>query len=318
MSRRTIAVGGIILAAFVAALWFARERKITPADSRWESPELNAGTNGTSKIGGVPPVNGATSAASPVRVPAPKTKPGVLSLLNDVKIDFYGRVLDQYDAPVVGASVAGIITVNSGFHSDAESIKAITDANGLFRFEGHRGEKLSLTISKGGYMFPVTNTLFIYSHLWRKDERHHPDSKNPVLFRLWKSEGAEELLLIDQRYRYANETSASFDLVAHAKVESGGDLKLSLRRDPGPALKSAPIDWELTIEAIDGGLIPMADVAFQGFFLKSRHGQVYAKIFITFGVNRTEDDGVSVSFFGLANANGSRNLEEDPAKIRTP
>jgi hypothetical protein len=48
------------------------------------------------------------------------------------------------------------------------------------------------------------------------------------------------------------------------------------------------------------------------FFVKSRNGQVYSKVFLSIGINQQPDEPMYVEFRGVANANGSRNWEGDP------
>jgi hypothetical protein len=57
------------------------------------------------------------------------------------------------------------------------------------------------------------------------------------------------------------------------------------------------------------------DSANQGSFA-ARNGQVYGKLSIGFRINENPDDFMYVRFGGVANTNGSRNLEGDPNTLK--
>jgi hypothetical protein len=48
------------------------------------------------------------------------------------------------------------------------------------------------------------------------------------------------------------------------------------------------------------------------FFVESRGGRVYSKLFVSININENPADPASVAFRGVANANSSRNWEGDP------
>jgi hypothetical protein len=50
------------------------------------------------------------------------------------------------------------------------------------------------------------------------------------------------------------------------------------------------------------------------FFVKSRDGQMYSKVWLAFGINPNPDDAISIEIRGAANANGSRNWEPNPTQ----
>ena len=78
-------------------------------------------------------------------------------------------------------------------------------------------------------------------------------------------------------------------------------------------------------EAPDSGYQPSATFTFStnapykwsgafntGFFIRSRNGQVYSKVGLSFRINSDPDEPMNITFSGVANTNGSRNWEGDP------
>jgi hypothetical protein len=166
-----------------------------------------------------------------------------------------------------------------------------------------------------------------------------PDQNNPTVIKMWKLQGAEPLVSINQHYKlpYSN-APINFDLVAGKIVPSGGDIKITVNRPAGEISERNRQDWGFEIEAVGGGLMESgADVVVtyaapesgyapsdtltasnnrhgveliqQSFFVKSRNGQVYSKLALSFDINSAPDDYMDITFNGVANTNGSRNWE---------
>src|SRR3569833_2919948 len=98
-----------------------------------------------------------------------------LSLLNDEQVVLYGRVVDQFESAVVGASVSGTIQVNNGARVGTDVVSLTTDGNGLFTVSGYKGKAMGVSIRKPGYVMATANTRFVNSLLWPKAERYVPD-----------------------------------------------------------------------------------------------------------------------------------------------
>jgi hypothetical protein len=267
-----------------------------------------------------------------------------LSSLNDVPIVFDGKVEDQFGNPVAGAKVAASIRIYNGLQSTVERFEVFSDANGFFHIDHGKGEALGIMPSKEGYVPATANTRFVYSRLWPEAEQYNPDPNHPTVIKMWKLQGAEPLVGIDQRHKLSyTDTPVSFDLLAGKIVPSGGDIKITVSRSEGVVSAQTLQDWSVKIEAVDGGLI-RTDVAearvtyalpergyqsgdmfimstnspykwfggvHQMYFVSSRGGQVYSKLNVGLAINRNPADPVWVEFRGTANANGSRNFEAD-------
>jgi hypothetical protein len=264
---------------------------------------------------------------------------GLLSTYNDQPIDFYGQIEDQLSNAVAGAAVGFSVTIINGYESTVKRGQVISDANGFFTILGYKGQDLSIVPQKAGYILAETSTLFKYSHL--EDHPYVSDPNNPTVIKMWKLQGSEPLLGINQRYKF-NYTDApiKFDLLKGQIVPNGGDIKITVSRSPGLISGRTRQDWGVQVEAIDGGLIEpggQEGVTFeapedgylpsdyfvmstnaphkwfggfdQTFFLKSRKGQVYSKVNFGITINQQPNDYVWVEFHGVANTNSSRNWE---------
>ena len=268
---------------------------------------------------------------------------GMLSTYNDVPIDFYGRLEDQFGNPVTGAAVKGNIMINNGKRDSTDHFSTTSDANGLFEFHG-TGERLGIVPSKEGYALASTNTGGIYSQMWPEDQRaQHSDPNNPTVLKMWKLQGAEPLLPISQKYKLKySATPICFDLLSDTVGSTGGDMKITVNRPDGEISAEHRQPWGITVEIVQGGLIQTSsaasrltffapeagyesqqtfgnnngpDLAEYTFFIKSRAGQMYTKVHMLFGINRTPEGDIDVDFEGVANTNGSRNWEGDPNKM---
>jgi hypothetical protein len=269
----------------------------------------------------------------------------ILSNYNDVPIVFYGKLEDQLGKPVAEAAVNISIPYNSGYDVGVKRGQTVSDANGFFTIAGHMGKRLSVVPAKPGYALASTNGGGVYSLLWPEEQRVHPDPNNPVVIKMWKLQGAEPLVGIDQHYKLPySDAPIFFDLLAGKLVLAGGDLKITVGRAPGVMSGANRLDWSVQIEAVDGGLMdsegkeritywappegyqPTITIAFstnawnggfnRGFFVTSRGGQVYSKVGLTFTINQKPEDPMYIAFGGVASTNGSRNWEGDPNTLK--
>jgi hypothetical protein len=287
---------------------------------------------------------------APANVPSPPTQTKAerakeaLALLNNENVVLYGKVTDQFDAPVAGAEISGSIQVNDGTRVGADQIRLVTDNNGMFTISGYTGKALGIAVKKPGYVMATTNTRFVFSRLWSEAEQHNPDPNHPTVIKMWKLQGAEPLAGIDQRHKFPyTDTPVSFDLLAGKIVASGGDIKITVSRSEGVVSEQTLQDWSVRVEAVDGGVLRAdatgARVIYvlpeggyqpsdtfilstnaphrwagsieQMYFVRSRGGQVYSKLNVGLAINRNPANPVWVEFRGAANANGSRNFEAD-------
>lgn len=145
----------------------------------------------------------------------------------DVRIDFYGNVLDQYGHPVEGAEVffqmtrSGLNPANYFLTVDEFSIK--TDAQGSFSLRNKTGQRISVTeIERKGYEFSSADTSnvtsFAFGGPYKKEYLFVPDRKNPIIYHLRKK--GETALLFDHGVNFPFPVK-----------ESGKEMGLDLIRD---------------------------------------------------------------------------------------
>jgi hypothetical protein len=269
-----------------------------------------------------------------------------LAAFNDAPIVFYGKVEDQFGAPLANTPVTFSIQVYNGVESGIKNGEVATDANGFFTISGYKGERLSVKPQKAGYVIASLICGGIYSTMYPEEQRAHPDPNNPVVIKMWKLQGAEPLVSFDKTYKLHYTNVIDIDFISGEIVSSGGDIKIKVNRPSGEVSEHNPQDWSFRIESVEGGLIEKSgkeeavtfvapeegyeqnqtfifstkpsykwfDGFTYGFFVKSRNGQVYSKIGLSFSINSKPDDLMYIRFSGVANTNGSRNWEATAPK----
>jgi hypothetical protein len=350
----------LLIILIAVAIWFLFRQEEVPAQqaldknpSHVQTPNL---TRGEEKSGAtaIEAPNTDTSSSHTkedfnVASPMEEKIRGTLSTINHVPIEFYGRAIDQYGKPVTGAEVVAETLIRNGSIEKQENHSTYTDSNGYFELKGFKGESIGVGIKKDGYkqyLGQDANTYFKYSRMYH--DYFKPDAKTPVIFQMWKLTGPEPTIesKIAIWHPY-NGTTVSYDLWAGQKVQSGGDLKVTLFRNPQVIQRGKDqYDYFIKIEAIDGGLLECNDKFpylapengyksmldfnvrkddpkwsaswIKFFYLKSRNGQSYARVKVDFLTDSDRPEGTSLNLIAYVNPLGSRNLEFDPMKMVTP
>ncbi len=330
-----------IFMAFV--IWFGKRQDKTPIESDVSAKPPESVTTTVQPKTDSPDI-GVNHSVAEIGTDAARQDKGqrtveVLSTQNDIPIVFYGKLEDQFGNPVTSAQIAASVRIYNGVQSTIERFFVISDATGFFQINHGKGESLGLTPNKDGYVLASTDTFFKYSHL--ENYPYIPDQKRPAVIKMWKLQGAEPLVEIDQHYKLPfSNAPLNFDLLAGKIVPFGGDLKIAVKRSPGVVSGRTRQDWGVQIESVNGGLMDSigqdrityaapadgyeSKMTFtfstnapnkwsgqfnQGFFLMSRNGQVYAKLGLSFRINETPDEFMYVNLSGVANTNSSRNWE---------
>lgn len=268
------------------------------------------------------------------------------------EIEFWGKVIDQHNEPVVGVAVTATITTHQipplGFKPQPTTIySANTDGGGVFYIKGRSGRGFTIeTMKKEGYVLPPalqsrTANLFWYNYDLLDPKCFKADSTSPVVFHMWKIEQPEKLIKGEGFYGIIPDGgSYTVDLLTqkHARGETLGDFRVKIARPGNVKWGARGYDWSCEIEAVGGGLIATqdefmyrapevgylphydlkisasdehwSDQAVRQFYLKSREGEVYARLEVEILANYQEKAVFSVKYY--ANPNGSRNLEYAP------
>ncbi len=250
-------------------------------------------------------------------------------------MDTYGKVVDQYGQPVVGAKVRGLV----GFEGpgDYEEHYTKTDSQGGFQFLGLHGKDLEIAPEKEGYEFNLAYKFLVFRPI-----SYRPDPTNLLIIHMWKLRGAEPMMHTQlHAYIPCDGSATLFDLMT-GKKSTNGDFTVKLTRNPLNIDGRKPFDWSVTFEITNGGFQEITNLAYpneapaEGYqskmtfefqanstnwtslltpslYFKSKDGQIYGrmafKIMADFQPPPTLFD---INIY--ANPGGSRNLEFDPNK----
>lgn len=179
----------------------------------------------------------------------------------NVPIGFHGKVVDQQGNPISGAKVSFDLIVSHMMEDRTESTPMVmqTDQDGGFALTGVVGYGIEkIDVNKEGYeLSPKTQRGYVFGF----DANYKPNPDNPVVFQMWKKQGAERLVGSAWRGKMACDgTPVGFDLY-HGSRNADGDLQITCTRLPlkSPAPGNAPFDYKFQIAVIGGGIQPTHD-----------------------------------------------------------
>ena len=208
--RNTFLVGGAILLCLLVWWMYSTRNKVTPQTI--EKTVLLPATNSMSAPKPVVANNETNLASKPEddwswtnQVPVEQrawliervSKMKQLLSVANPAIVFYGQILDQFGQPVPGVRVethvAGLGVNSFVTHEMKGNTNTFfSDASGRFVISGLRGESLSFHLFKEGYeLAPQSPLGFDYGP--GVAAHHEPNPTNPVVYRMWKRQGAAEL-----------------------------------------------------------------------------------------------------------------------------
>lgn len=263
-------------------------------------------------------------------------------------IEFFGKVVDEQNKPVDGASIRFVWSdLSSKGTSEAHTF---SDVDGLFCLKGVRGKGLSVHISSADHYVSQSRNQFAFEYADPDEPIFHiPDPNNPVIFHLRRKGQTERLVVmrsnlnipgVGRQFRLlTNGTPTRVDFVSGKIVEYGGSLEVRcwIRNETGEFNKAYDWSYELTVP--EGGLIlstnefdfeaplenylpsirkeihknseqPWTGRREEKYFLKLANGN-YARM--RFVIYAGESPFCIIEAF--VNPSGSRNLEFSPDKI---
>jgi hypothetical protein len=247
--------------------------------------------------------------------------------------EFYGKVVDQYGSPVVGAIVKGNVMLDGLETSREETHTTETDQMGFFQFNGLHGASLGVTAKKDGYEMAVRGE----GYKGPSGQKTSPGDR--AIFTMWKFRGPEPLnnSFIDTKIPHDG-TPIVFDTIT-GKQTQDGNLRVTLSQYPLEIKTGRErFDWTIKVELLDGGLKEENDPypywapadGYQSsfefnvssnspdwlpnlkkkFYIKNAQGQFGI---MQFGIYPGRSPtGLEINF--TINPSGSQNLEFDPAK----
>ncbi len=263
-------------------------------------------------------------------------------------VSFYGRVVDQSGQPIVGTAVTvSVRSTAEPLPGDSEDIvtpyNLTTDSNGQFQVTNIKGSLLTVeALAKDGYEAPDPIPGEYWYSASMGNSLFTPNADKPEVFTMWKLAGAQTLIVksISAQANYDG-TPVYVNLVNGRIVQSGGDIKISVVRNPAVlAPGQNQYDWTATISAVAGGVIVSHDAfmyvapstGYQsqvtlGFnasdsqwtsvqsvplYVQSRNGQNYARVYLTIGTSPDDKPWAAVSMQSYLNNAGATNLEYNP------
>jgi hypothetical protein len=165
--------------------------------------------------------------------------------------DFYGKVVDQYGQPVIGANVIGYLRLDEGLGINDEKVeeyKTKTDTEGLFQFTGLHGAQFGQKVSKAGYEMGQGTGFYVSPN---SEDKTSPTQR--AIFNMWKFRGTEPMIHVEAGAGIACDGSPTrFDLLS-GKKSSNGDLIVKLTRNPVNIDRRRPFNWSVTLEIPNGG-----------------------------------------------------------------
>ena len=257
-------------------------------------------------------------------------------------IRFYGRVVDQHGAAVIGVRVR-LSVRHTEQAAEMSLIDAFSyfvresDADGRFELSGVRGSLLGVdALEKQGYLAknPVSESFWYWSPF--PEQLFKPDPAKPKVFVLWKSAGAERLIKVDTSARAQSDGSpVGFDLSTGRKGNAADVLVAVIHG----SVVDGRTDWAMTIAAPGGlqivrdeypyhapeeGYAPEVTIRSDSkdpkwsprrtvlLYVRTKDHR-YARVSVS--VTVTFDDRMpAISIHSFLNPSGSRNLEYNEAQ----
>jgi len=180
--------------------------------------------------------------------------------VHNVRVSFYGRVVDQNENPISGAKISAV--VRDWYEPDALTyalgakeihITAKTDNDGRFDIHGLTGDSIGIEgLKKDGY------------ELEPSAQRNYGaiggSVEAPVVFKMWSTNIQEQLITGEKSFQIVPDGRSYFiDLTKGTIAESGaGDLKVLVKR-PDQITYGQRFDWSCEADVIGGGLLAETD-----------------------------------------------------------
>jgi hypothetical protein len=174
-------------------------------------------------------------------------------------INFYGRIIDQSNLPVTGASIHFIWNDISLTGTSEANTKS--DANGFFSLTDRKGKAMTVAVGKDGYY--GMNQSFEFANP-AEGGFYVPDRNNPVVFHLRKKGPGADLIMSQNgmstfiTIRPATNGAPIFFDFFNQKVGENGQLKIEGWKEIKDR-KTAQNNWEFRLTVPDGGLIQEND-----------------------------------------------------------
>jgi Carboxypeptidase regulatory-like domain len=344
MSRRNLYLTLFVAAALAVLvwLWVRGKKEVQPSAT---IPPKTASTHVQQAATTPPP---APVQLSPAEIEARRQQQverekKIWDLALATPISFYGKVVDEKGTPIAGANVDASFA-DSVWTGDTKR-QTTTDEGGFFHLEGHGLGVVVMVSKEGYYRQKESDGRFGYAKSGGSVDPH-PDSNNPAIFVLRKMGQTESLVKFESDFRISsNGVSVPVDLATGRTASSNQSIAVEAWIDPRPQDPNSnqPYDWRCRVSVPGGGLIerkgdfnfeapesgyqPADEINTPASLGPKWRSQIDKHYFVKLGsgnyarIEFTMTAGGERFFTVQSYLNptvGSRNLEFDPIKAKTP
>jgi protocatechuate 3,4-dioxygenase beta subunit len=276
MKNRRLLVVGLLVAVVAVIVWLLLPREVATSPSETSEPTAEKTATSWPQTNVLPEVERqavqsvARSHTAASRANADEAvRDYVANKLADPEYDwkqpinFYGKVVDENEQPVEGASAYLNWTDLSA--NGTSEYQTVSDASGLFSMENRKGKRLSVTASKAGYYSAADARLASFEYANPADGLFTPDHNHPVVFHLRKKGIGAGLLTSEYGFKKhlsvnapLDDTAVGVDLLQRKINPEGGQLIIRQKKPPYENWKQAT-EWSFRIEIPGGGFVEHHD-----------------------------------------------------------
>jgi hypothetical protein len=171
-------------------------------------------------------------------------------------ITFFGKVVDEFDQPIHGASAFLMWTISQ----ETPSRTILTDERGHFEINNIVGKMLTVRVNHTNYYGSKNSyQVFEYANFMHLNF-HSPDSNNPVVFQLKKKGPREPMYRWDYRCEAPTNGQLIWLDIAHKRAGETGDFGVSYKRHAPD--KGWSSDFTVTLIAAPGAGLLLSDEEF--------------------------------------------------------
>ncbi len=263
----------------------------------------------------------------------------------DIPLRFWGKVVDQTDAPVTGVEVtfesAAYVPGGRGDMKQSTGT-TVTDRAGLFSIAGIRGHALTIkSLRKPGYAaVGLDGRVYSYAQLSTQNgELYRPNAGSAVIYKMARLEKAAKLVTYEYRAEIPTDGSMRRSSTGNGLLE--GAFRLQFNRGDAVDAKKTRYDWTCTIQLERGGVQRSVDefmflapgegyfekleiamkasnpnwrqVADVDFFVRTASGKFGRFSAHIAGPLFADEPRARVTLTGAINPAGDRSLESPPA-----
>ena len=179
-------------------------------------------------------------------------------------IEFYGKVVDQNNNPIVDAEIAVIIN-NRHFLPSTNRFTMHSDSNGDFAIKDQQGASVSINVSKAGYMVisrgqtNVTHSGGLFDYAIKDDKGNcYKNVANPTRFMLFKIGEKQDLHHIKEMLYDIPLDGSPYEICLDADQKNGKHRIIVSFKGEYQFLNvkpDNPFSWQFSSKIIGGGFV---------------------------------------------------------------